>query len=310
MKRFLSAILALLMVAIPALAESHDAHVFEADGSGIALTMDDSWFHALASNMYVNMDRASGSPCEYSDLLFFYVDNENPEGILLFALSTRILGSEHVPETRDYPAFTAHLVLFQTEDRELLIWQNESLPEALADRLRMPYDRISGHPEDVSISEPVPMPEAAGFDALHGVNAVDLSPVAADILSGKKLTMVNVWATYCNPCIAEMPELAKLHLDYADKGFQIVGMISDVGNAEFTDHDGLDFARQIIDKTGADYLHVVPGEGMFYGILSEITAVPTTFFIDESGTILRTEVGSRNYAGWAAIVDELLAGME
>ena len=39
--------------------------------------------------------------------------------------------------------------------------------------------------------------------------------------------MINVWGTDCGPCIQEMPDLAALHEAYADKGVQVVGLVSD-----------------------------------------------------------------------------------
>ena len=53
-------------------------------------------------------------------------------------------------------------------------------------------------------------------------------PVTQEIFGEAKLTMVNIWATYCGPCIQEMPELAELAREYEDRGVQIVGLLSDV----------------------------------------------------------------------------------
>lgn len=318
MKKLLSILLALLLLAVPALAdEAHEAHTFAPEGAGISLMMDDSWFHELEMNLYAAGDRSSDNPCEYSDLFFIYVDPANSdipaEGLLILSLSNRIKGSDHIPNTYEMPPFSEYALLAEDAGRELLLWYHapENLPACVADKVMLPVNRLLENPADVTLSEPATMPVAAGFDALYGFNAVDQSPVSADVFTGKKLTMINVWATYCNPCIAEMPELAQLNRDYADKGFQVIGVLSDVGAAEGYDAETLDYANVIIDSTGADYLHVIPGQGMFLGALSDITAVPTSYFVDETGAqVGEAYVGSRNYAGWAAIVDDLLASME
>ena len=57
-------------------------------------------------------------------------------------------------------------------------------------------------------------------------------PVTQEIFGEAKLTMVNIWATYCSPCIQEMPELAELAREYEDRGVQIVGLLSDVSEPE------------------------------------------------------------------------------
>ena len=88
-------------------------------------------------------------------------------------------------------------------------------------------------------------------------------------------------------------------------------LCGDAETAEAPDMDAMEYAQAIIDQTGANYLHVIPGDGMFYGVLGNITAVPTTYFVDENGNQIGEEyVGSRDYDGWAGIVDELLASIE
>jgi peroxiredoxin len=39
-----------------------------------------------------------------------------------------------------------------------------------------------------------------------------------------KVVLINFWATWCAPCLAEMPELAKLQMDYEGKGLQVIGV--------------------------------------------------------------------------------------
>lgn len=145
---------------------------------------------------------------------------------------------------------------------------------------------------------------------LSSFSAQDLDGNALDqsILEGHTLTMVNVWATFCTPCISEMPELGELAGEYADKGVQIVGLISDVFNSDGSISDSqLDTAREIVSSTGADYTHIVPSSDL-YGLLYQITSVPTTFFVDENGAqVGSTYVGARDKDAWAAILDEMLA---
>lgn len=46
---------------------------------------------------------------------------------------------------------------------------------------------------------------------------------SADVFKGHRLTMVNVWGTFCGPCIGEMPELEKLNYRLKQKDCAIVG---------------------------------------------------------------------------------------
>ena len=58
--------------------------------------------------------------------------------------------------------------------------------------------------------------------------SADGETVTSDIFADSRLTMVNVWATYCNPCLMEMPYLGELAAEYSPEDFQIIGIISDV----------------------------------------------------------------------------------
>lgn len=87
--------------------------------------------------------------------------------------------------------------------------------------------------------------------------ATDLDGQSVDqgIFSGYALTMVNVWATFCGPCIQEMPDLGELAAEYQDKGVRIVGLVSDVLDADGNlSKEQVETAREIVESTGANYL--------------------------------------------------------
>ncbi|MBQ6949674.1 MAG: TlpA family protein disulfide reductase, partial [Firmicutes bacterium] len=48
------------------------------------------------------------------------------------------------------------------------------------------------------------------------------------VLEEYDLTMVNVWATFCGPCINEMPDIAKIADESREQGVQVLGLVSDV----------------------------------------------------------------------------------
>ncbi len=128
--------------------------------------------------------------------------------------------------------------------------------------------------------------------------------VSSEVFSDSKLTMVNVWATYCNPCLNEMPGLGELAGEYDPDNFQIIGIISDV--QEGTDQEMTDLAADLIAQTGADYTHLLLNESLYYSLLTDVTAVPTTFFIDTNGVILDTVVGSMEKSAWEDKINALL----
>lgn len=131
------------------------------------------------------------------------------------------------------------------------------------------------------------------------------------MFQGHTLTMVNVWATFCTPCINEMPDLGVLAQENQDQGVQIVGLVSDVLTMDGSlDQDQMELAREIVDSTAADYTHLVPSEDL-YNLLGQITSVPTTFFVDENGAqVGGTYIGAKDKDQWQQIIDQLLTEVE
>lgn len=144
---------------------------------------------------------------------------------------------------------------------------------------------------------------------LSSFTAMDLdgNAVNQSVLQGPKLTMVNVWATYCGPCISEMPDLGKLAGKYGPSGLQIIGLVTDVQDVGGdTVESQVELAKDIVAETGADYLHIIPGADMI-DLLQQITAVPTTFFVDASGKqVGGTYLGARDAGAWIEIIQTLL----
>lgn len=134
--------------------------------------------------------------------------------------------------------------------------------------------------------------------------AMDGSTVTSDIFSQSRLTMVNVWATYCSPCLNEMPDLGELAQEYDTEDFQIIGIVSDV--LDGSDDGSADYAAKLISQTGAAYPHLLLNESLYYALLSDVMAVPTTFFFDQDGNLLDTVVGSQDKAAWKEDIDGLL----
>lgn len=128
--------------------------------------------------------------------------------------------------------------------------------------------------------------------------------VTEDIFSESKLTVLNVWATYCGPCINEMPYLGELAEEYEAADVQIVGVPTDVVNQEY-----LDYAMTIIDETGADYTHLLLTQELYDWGLQDIQYVPTTFFVNSRGEIIDTVIGSMAKEGWKELIDEKLASL-
>ena len=149
---------------------------------------------------------------------------------------------------------------------------------------------------------------------LGDLKTVDIYGNAIDsqLISDKKLVMVNVWATYCNPCISEMQGLGEVYRELKDQGILIVGLVSDCSNADLSPNEGqTETARLIAESTQADYPHILPSRIVYRNVLSQIQAVPTTFFVDASGAMVgQVYVGARDANAWREIIMSTLAGLQ
>ena len=131
--------------------------------------------------------------------------------------------------------------------------------------------------------------------------------ISQEVCAGSKLTMINVWATYCNPCLKEMPELGELVQEYDAADFQLIGIVSDV--VEGQDEDALAYAAGLVEETGAAYPHLLLNESLYKGLLAEVSAVPTTFFLNEKGEVLDVVVGAMDKTHWKEKIDGLLENL-
>jgi len=139
--------------------------------------------------------------------------------------------------------------------------------------------------------------------------ALDGEKVTDEIFKGNKVTMVNVWGTFCSPCIREMPDLQKISEDYKDKGVRVIGVICDTYDYSKGENstEKIADAKAILEQTGVKYTNILPSASLNKAKLDSIYSVPTTYFLDENGAIIGTEyVGSKSYGQWSQIIDSML----
>ena len=306
MKKWLAALLALVLLVGLAACSSETA---APDGETPASDAADgqagtaAWKTLTAEEAKARMD--SGDPVTVVDVR---TDSEYEEGHIEGAL---LLPNEDIGTTM--PA------LLPDQDAEILVYCRTGRRSAEAARkltelgytdvadfggiVDWPYETVTGAFE-------VPE-ELRGPGLLEGFTAEDLdgNPVDDSIFEGYGVTMVNVWATFCGPCIEEMPYLGTLAEEYASQGLQIVGIVSDVLARDGSyDEELTQLARDIAAETGADYLHLMPSADLQTRVLGSVQAVPTTFFVDEHGAQIGEAIlGAQTEDAWRQVFDELLA---
>jgi len=130
---------------------------------------------------------------------------------------------------------------------------------------------------------------------------LDGNIITQEIFTHAKINFVNVWGTFCGPCLSEMPDLGELAGEYDPADVQFIGIVCDI-----TDPQDSDIASKYVDKTGADYVHLICNEDIGSWGVNDMQYVPTTLIIDSEGNILYTTVGSDTKENWKALIDSYL----
>src|SRR5437763_4953691 len=136
-------------------------------------------------------------------------------------------------------------------------------------------------------AQPAPEPPSAPTnvgDPMPAYTAKMLDGAPFDIASQKgSVVLVNVWATWCNPCRFEIPELQKMYDANARRGFKVIGISVDEGDAKEV--------KQFVDEQKMTYPIVLDPDGRVANLLST-TVLPTTVLLDRQGKIVWREVGA------------------
>lgn len=135
-------------------------------------------------------------------------------------------------------------------------------------------------------------------------------PFDASVFDGKPF-MINVWATWCGPCIMELPALEALHQQYGDK-ISIMGLLADGsrlkedGSVELVDGE-IDGAKEVYRAKALTYPTLIP-DLFFHAAIYHLglQAYPTTWFFNGKGEMLGQVVGARDEAQWAQLIDSVL----
>lgn len=140
---------------------------------------------------------------------------------------------------------------------------------------------------------------ALTFDSVN----LDGEQVTDAIFGEKKITVVNVWATYCNPCINEMPELAEWEKELGEDA-QILYLCSDIVSE---DASNLELAETIVEKSGINRKNVILSlPGTMEEVLMQVTGVPTTFFVDQNGRMMEDYVVGASVPRYKEILKKYL----
>ena len=138
------------------------------------------------------------------------------------------------------------------------------------------------------VSNPQPAPAFT-------VQGLDGKPLASADWQGK-VALINFWATWCPPCIAEIPDLIRLQEKYAGQ-LVVVGLSQDAGPVQAV--------KEFVRKMKMNYPGAIVGsdvEAKFGGIFG----LPTSFVVDTRGRVVQKHIGLRDPALYEMEIRALL----
>ena len=128
-----------------------------------------------------------------------------------------------------------------------------------------------------------------------------------ELLEKNELTIINIWATFCGPCIDEMPELEEIYKEHSGR-IGVIGICADVSDSNGkVDEKLLETAKKIADSDlELTYISVVPSAEMQKEFLNELTAYPKTYIVNAEGKVLETFYGKRSKEQFLELAEKYL----
>ena len=125
--------------------------------------------------------------------------------------------------------------------------------------------------------------DSSDLKAMLAIKLEDLDgkPVAADKFKGK-IVVLDFWATWCGPCIHEIPAYNRMQEKYADKGVKVVGVTLASGEAKEV--------KPFVTRHNMKYMILMGDDAQAYDL--NIMGFPTTYLVTRDWKVYRKYVGT------------------
>ncbi len=153
----------------------------------------------------------------------------------------------------------------------------------------------------LTADDPKPVARTGFQDTLAKARFADLSGQTQPLEQWRgKVLVVNFWATWCPPCLKEIPEFIRMQARYGDRGLQFVGVAVEPKEkvAAVRDQDGLQLS-------GAHRRRWMPSSCYGHWAITH-GGLPFTVVFDRSGTLAGSELGGLNEAKLSRVIEPLL----
>lgn len=205
--------------------------------------------------------------------------------------------------TKLQQAFDAHVARYAGQARLAMEAENflRAWSEAVPGSYEQGWEHLKSSPdagvrqaaeEKLKSAQRMVKPLELAFTAVDG-RAVDLKSLRG------KVVLIDFWATWCGPCVAELPNVKRVYADYHDKGFEVIGISLENGRLVPSDTPEqtaakLAAARKILNEFTTKEQMPWPQhfDGKYWkneiAVQFSIGAIPAMFLLDQEGRIVST----------------------
>lgn len=178
-------------------------------------------------------------------------------------------------------SFTEEIMVAETDEAKYYYLYNDNYDFSLVEEeehelIKKVLAELPAMKDGIIIFEPEKRPEAS-FRTISASTLTGETFTAEDFAE-YKVTMVNVWATWCDPCLSELPDIQDM-MDELPEGANVISICDDA-------YVDTELAIEVADVYGLTFPVLMPNEDVNNDILDYVQSFPTTYFIDSEGEII------------------------
>jgi thiol-disulfide isomerase/thioredoxin len=152
---------------------------------------------------------------------------------------------------------------------------------------------VVGSPPALSGQEETSLLRSGTFTTVTG------EVIQTDTLAGRVI-LVNAWATWCGPCVLEMPGFQRVQDELGEQGFVVIGIS--------VDQEGPEVVRAFVDELGITYPITAGPHHVLGRLAAQVRGLPTSMLLGRDGLLARKVEGVFSEEDLREAVRALLEG--